>query len=133
MNLSDESMVVDLIVEEGVIDGTISTMPICGATPFNEFFLVCGTISGSKSATIIVWNIFQADKADIAKLELRRDGVIMTVVTKEGTTRLFPKEARLALDPTKQGSAETGRGEFCEGNLEALARSLSEMAKEDAN
>ncbi|WP_249691604.1 hypothetical protein [Stappia sp. WLB 29] len=132
MNLSDESMVVDLIVEKGVIDGTISTKPICGATPFNEFFLVRGTISGSKSATIIVWDIFQGDKADIAKLELRRDGVILTVVPKEGTTRLFPKEARLALDPTKQGSTETGRGEFCEGKREDVVKSLSETAKDAA-
>lgn len=130
MNLSNESMVVDLVVKKGVIDGTISTKPICGATPFNDFFLVRGNVSGSKSATIIVWDVFQGHKADIAKLELQRDGVVMTVVPKEGTTRLFPKEARLALDPTKQGSIEAGRGEFCEGKREAVTKALSEIAKD---
>ena len=130
MKLSTESMVMDLVVEKGVIDGTISTKPICGATPFNDFFLVRGNVSGSETATIVVWDIFQGHKADIAKLELQRDGVVMTVVPKEGTVRLFPKEARLAFDPTKEGSIEAGRGEFCEGKREAVTKALSEIAKD---
>lgn len=132
MNLSNEKMAVDLVVKQGVVDGTISTVPICGATPFNDFFLIRGNVSGSKTATVVVWDIFQGHKADIAKLELRRDGVVMTVVPKEGTIRLFPKSARLALDSAKEDSAETARGEFCEGKRKAVTEALSRIAKEAA-
>lgn len=124
MKLSAEDMVIDLTVKNGEIEGTISTKPICGATPFNDFFPVRGDVSGSKSATIIVWNTFQGHDADIAKLELKRDGVVMTVVPKEGTVRLFPKEARLAIDPSNNE-----RGEFCEGKREAVTKALSKIAK----
>ena len=132
MNLSNQAMVIDLVVKNGEIDGTISTKPICAATPFYDFFLVRGNVSGSKSATIIVWDIFQGHAADIAKLEVKRDGVVMTVLPTEGMVCLFPKEARLAIDPTKDGSIEAGRGEFREGKREAVTKALSEIAKDAA-
>ena len=125
MNLSNENMAIDLTVKNGKVEGTISTKPICGATPFNDFFLVRGDVSGGKSATIVVWDTFQGHNVDIAKLELKRDGVVMTVVPKEGTVRLFPKEARLAIDPSN-----TERGEFCKGKREAVTKALSEIAKD---
>lgn len=120
MALSTDDMAIDLVVTNGEIDGTISTKAICGATPFNDFFLVRGNVSGSDTATIIVWDTFQGRNADIAKLELKRDGVVMTVVPIEGTVRLFPNEARLAIDPNEPGSTATPTWLACPSGRLAL-------------
>lgn len=129
MNLSSEDMAIDLTVKNGEIDGTISTKQICEGVPFFDFLLLRGNVSGGKSATVIVWDTFEGHNRDIAKLELKRDGVVMTVVPKEGTTRLFPKEARIAFDPNGAANASEERGEFCRGKAEAIAKALSKIAK----
>ena len=128
MNLSSEKMAIDLIVKNGEIDGTISTLPICNAVPF-DFLLLKGNVSGGKSANVIVWDIFDGHKQDIAMLELHRgeDGV-MTAIPKEGSIKLFPKSARLAVDPSSSRKAGDSSEEFCQGKTEAMMKALSKLS-----
>jgi hypothetical protein len=99
MDLSPDKFVIDMKVEYGVIDGTIATPQICDATPFYDFFLLRGRVSKfSDTATAVVWDTFEGHDQDIATLELKRDGIVMSVVPKEGSVQLFPKTARIAID-----------------------------------
>lgn len=119
MNLSAEDMSIDLNVNKGDIDGVISTKSICYAVPY-DFLLLKGSVSGSSYADVIVWDTFDGHSAEIAKLRLKRAGIQMTVVPIEGTVRLFPKEGRLALDPTAEPFESKKREAFCSDRLKSL-------------
>jgi hypothetical protein len=125
MHLSAEDIGIQLTVKNGKVEGTISTKSICRSTPFYQFLLVRGDVSGSTDATIVVWDTFQGHNVDIAELELKREGVTMTVVPKQGMVHLFPQEARLAIDPS-----DTDQGEFCEGRRENVTKTLLNMAED---
>lgn len=73
------------------------------------------------SARVIVWDVFMGHKQDVAALELRRDGAVLSVTPKEGAVRLFPK-ARIARVPGGEKKPEVA---FCQGKREALAKYLS--------
>lgn len=127
MNLSEERIAIDLEVKNGVIDGTIATPQICESIPVLDFLLLRGKVGAVRSsATVIVWDTFQGHKRDIAALELKRDGVVMSIVPKEGVLTLFPSRARIALDRSDAPPATP----FCVGEQEAFAKMLEQMLKE---
>lgn len=127
MKLSREKMAIDIKVTNGVIDGTIATPQICASIPFFDYLLVRGNVNATRtSARVIVWDVFMGQKQDVAALELKRDGAVLSVVPKEGVVRLFPK-ARIARDPGDQRKPEA---EFCEGKPEAIAKMVEQLLKE---
>lgn len=131
MNLSNDDVAIDLVVKNGVIDGTISTKEICDTVPFYDFLLLRGNVSGGETASVIVWDTFWGHSQDVAKLELKRDGVVMTVVPVEGTTRLFPKEARIALNPDGPRDSSEETDAFCKGKTEAIIKAIQRHRKMD--
>lgn len=50
----------------------------------------------------------------------------MTIVPIEGAVRLFPKDERLALDPTAESFESKKREPFCSGHAKLLAEAAKE-------
>ncbi len=127
MHLSAEKVVLDLDVENGVIDGTIATQQICDSMPVLDFLLVRGHVDTLGSgAMAVVWDTFGGHNQDIARLALKRDGVVMTVIPTEGFVKYFPKQARIARD-TKPKENEP----FCPGKMDEVVK-VAEHAIRDA-
>lgn len=127
MDLSKEPIAIDMKVTDGVIDGTIATRQICAAIPFFDFLLIRGNVSATRtSARVIVWDIFEGHRRDVAALDLKREAGVMIVVPKEGAVDLFPLRSRVAIDSNTVAS----EAPFCEGKEEAIAKLLGQMLKE---
>ncbi|WP_300578265.1 hypothetical protein [Phenylobacterium sp.] len=125
LNLSSERMAIDMNVTNGIIGGTIATPQICDAIPFFDFRLIRGRVNATRtSARVVVWDIFEGHRRDVAAVDLKLDGSVMTVVPKEGSVTLFPAKARIAFDP-----GETPSAPFCEGRQAAIERTMEEMLK----
>lgn len=126
LNLSSERMAVDMNVTQGIIDGTISTPQICDSFPFFDSLLIRGKVNATRSsARVVVWDVFEGHRRDVAAVDLKLDGLVMTVVPKEGSVTLFPAKARIAIDP----SEPTSEASFCEGKQEAIERTMEQMLK----
>jgi hypothetical protein len=133
MNLSGDEVEIRLSVENGKIDGSIATKGICDRLPFVDFVLLRGDVSGGKTAHVVAWDIFGGHAADIAKLKLVRNGIMMKVTLEEGPNQLFPLEAEIALDPNldrKKIFEPTGQGEeFCTGKAQHSINAVPEVVK----
>jgi hypothetical protein len=83
----------------GSIGGTIRTKGICDKTPIFEELLIDGTISSSHRATIVVFDFIGGFRRNFAKLNLSRDGYMMTAVPIDDPSGLFAKSTRIAHFP----------------------------------
>ncbi|WP_345238696.1 hypothetical protein [Sphingomonas lutea] len=83
----------------GAIAGSLATKGICERLPFFEELLVEGTISSASRAEITAFDFVGGKRTAFASATLRRDGDVMTVSATNDPAGVFPKEARIALDP----------------------------------
>jgi hypothetical protein len=126
MKLSQERMVVDIQVKRGVIDGIVATPQICASIPSFDFLLLRGKVNSTRSsARVIVWDVFEGHKREVASLNLKRDEAVMTVVPKHGAVKLFPARALIALD----ANGITPEEPFCDGKQQAIAKAVEELMR----
>lgn len=98
MELSDVDLTIDLISENGEINGIIASKKMCEATPFSPFLLIDGGVNGN-TATISIYDYIGGRRTDFVTAKLSRDGAVMTVHPVGGLVEWLPDKARLGLDP----------------------------------
>lgn len=107
MSLSNEDFRINIDeTDGGRIAGTIETKGICDKTGIFEELLFDGSISSSGRAKIEAFEVIDGYRRVFARLTLRRDGIVMTVIPEADPSGLFSKETRIALDPNEFGGAE---------------------------
>lgn len=100
LNLSNEDFRIDIDESgHGKIAGTIETKGICEKTAILEELLIDGSISTAGWAEIEAFDFIGGYRRVFATLNLRRDGMVMTVIPNDDPAGLFSKESRIALDP----------------------------------
>gem|GEM_PF-2517582 len=100
MNLSKEDFRLNIDeTKDGSISGTIETRGVCGKVPYFDQFLVDGSISSWRSAEIEIFDYVGGYRRDFARLKLKRDDEIMTVIPLDDPGGIFAKEARIARAP----------------------------------
>lgn len=100
LNLSNEDFRINIDEsDDGRIAGTIETKGICEKIPIFEELLMDGSISSSRRATIEAFDYIGGYRRVFATLNLRRDGLVMTVTPRTDPAGLFREETRIALDP----------------------------------
>lgn len=115
LDLSQESFRIDIHdTTDGLIAGVIETDGICQRLPFFEELLLEGLISSSSEAKINAFDHVGGHKRIFAKLTLRRDDHVMTVVPDDDPAGLFDKETRIALASDEFIGMED-RQPLCEG------------------
>ncbi len=72
-------------------------------------------------------NTFEGRDTNVARLKLKRDGIILAVVPVEGTTQLVPKEERNALDPLAQDLNTKDGRQFCPGKKRLISKAAAEV------
>lgn len=128
MNLSEDDFRIDIDeTTQGQIVGSIETKGICDKTPIHERLLIDGTISSARTAKISVFEFVGGYRRDFASLNLRRDGIIMTVTPDEDPGAIFAKEARIANSPDGLVGIED-REPLCAGKE---ANFIMDVAKEE--
>jgi hypothetical protein len=119
LNLSSEDFRVNIDeTAGGRIGGTIETKGICEKTPIFEELLIDGSISSARKATIEAFDFIGGYRRNFAKLTLRRDGYVMTVIPVDDPSGLFAKKTRIAHYPDefKLGDdADLGEKPICAG------------------
>jgi hypothetical protein len=100
MNLSKEDFRLNISdTANGAISGTIETRRICDNVPYFERLLVDGTISSSGLAEISIFDFVGGFRRNFARLQLKRDDYMMSVIQLHDPVGLFAKETRIARAP----------------------------------
>lgn len=124
MELSEVDLTIDLIVENGEINGIIASKKMCAAAPFSPFLLVDGDVNGN-TAIINIFDYVGGRRTDFVKAKLKRDGVVMTVQPVSGLVEWLPAEARLGLDPYQDESkTKIILSHFCRAEFNAALEKL---------
>lgn len=127
MDLSKDPIELEIVVKNGLIDGTIATKGICDRTPFAQFLLLRGDVSWGGTANVEVWDVIGGHQVDFGVLKLERDGETMEVIFEEGAKDLFLARAKIAR-ASKQATSD--RSEFCAGKTARITKVLEEVARE---
>jgi hypothetical protein len=118
LNLSQEDFRIDINeTKDGTIVGTIETKGICEKTPLFEEFLIEGSISSASKARINVFDYIDGHRRVFAKLTLRRDGNVITVIPDVDPMGVFAAETRIALDADEFKGADDQQ-RLCAGKRE---------------
>jgi hypothetical protein len=100
MNLSDEGFRLNIDgSDNGELGGTIETRGICDNIPYFDQLMFDGTISSSGRADIDVFDYVGGYRRNFAKLKLKRNDYIMTVVPLDDPGKIFSPETRIARAP----------------------------------
>ena len=99
MNLSKEDFRLNIDeVRDGFISGTIETRGVCDKVPYFDQLLVDGSILSSSRAEIEIFDYLDGHRRNFARLKLKRDDYIMTVIPLDDPSRVFAKETRITRD-----------------------------------
>lgn len=100
MNLSKEDFRLNIDQsKDGLISGTLETRGVCNKVPYLHLLLVDGSISSSSRAEVEIFDFVGGYRRNFARLELRRDDYIMTVIPLDDPGRAFAAETRIARAP----------------------------------
>ena len=126
MHLSNVDLQITIWSSQGKIDGAIATKKICSAIPSFDFILLKGNVSGH-TAQVIAWDTIGGHDVDFARLELKRNGDIMTVTPLEGAKNWFPAMARLGRLPRANNEEPEPQSGFCAEERQAIMKQTIEQ------
>jgi len=130
LNLSSDDFRINIDeTGDGRIAGTIETKGICEKTPIFEELLIDGSISSAGRAKIEAFDYIDGYRRVFAKLNLRRDGPVMTVIPNDDPAGLFGKETRIALDPD-EFKGEEDRQPICGGKRVAFIKGVTNEVRQ---
>lgn len=97
MNLSKEDFRLNVDEsKDGSISGTIETRGICDKVPYFDQFLFDGSISSSGRAEIEIFDHVGGHRRNFARLKLKRDDYLLTVIPLDDPGGIFAKETKIA-------------------------------------
>lgn len=116
MNLSESDLQLVILVNGGLIDGVIADKKLCKIGFPNGYKLLKGDIEFlGNTADVQAFDFEQGHLREYARLEIKREGVILEVTAKKGSEWLLPQPVRIAQHPTK--NTDTGMKDllkFCD-------------------
>lgn len=126
MKLSNTDLNIVLQAGNGKLGGAISAKKICQAIPLFDFVLVEGEVkAGGKNASILLYDMIGGSRKNFARLELQREGVVMTVTPTEAAKPWVPSTVRIGQHPgLKDDKAYDSLSNFCKAERDAFFKEL---------
>lgn len=125
-------MVIELEVEHGSLEGSISYEGICNVMPIWDTLMLSGEVSfWGKSATVMAWDHVMGEKKNIVMLRLEREDEVMIVTPVEGNTQYFPKEARIIPMLPEPDSESSTTGQLCPKFKEFIRRQSEQQQQQN--
>ena len=88
--------------------------------PLFDYVLIEGKVSGTK-ANILAFDMIGGSRKNLAKFNLTRDGIVLTVVPSEGAKAWLPQPVRIGLHPDETSDAAyKSLSGFCKAERDAL-------------
>lgn len=126
MNLSKEDFRMNIDeTKNGSMSGSIETRGICDKVSYFEQLLFDGSISSSNRAEIEIFDYVGGYRRNFARLRLKRDDYIMTVIPLDDPANIFAKETRIARAPVDLIGSD-GREALCGDKRSKFVRDAME-------
>ncbi len=131
MNLSDTSLQLVIIVNDGNVDGVIADKKLCKVGFPYGYKLLKGNIGVlGNAANVQVFDYEAGFLREYAELKIKREGIVLEVEAKEGSKWLLPHPVRIAMHP--ETDADTGMEsllDFCATERAELMKHLGQTQK----
>ena len=125
--LSPIDVRIEMKVEQGQIDGVISSPEICKTFPLFDFVLIEGMVSGD-SIDAVAYDYIGGHRRDFVKVRLTKsDAGIMLVTPIDGIVGLLPASAKIRLHPDEGAFDEKmphEKTEYCAAEREEFLKKM---------
>lgn len=131
MNLSDTSLQLVILVNDGNVDGVIADKKLCKVGFPNGYKLLKGDIGLlGNTANVQAYDYEAGFLREYAELKIKREGLVLEVEARDGSKWLLPHPVRIAMHPeTDASSGMTSLLDFCATERAELMKHLGQTRK----
>ena len=129
MNLSDTSLQLVIIVNDGNVDGVIADKKLCKVGFPHGYKLLKGDIGVfGNTANVQAFDFEAGFLREYAELKIKREGIVLEVEAREGSNWLLPHPVRIAMHPeTDTDTGMESLHDFCATERAELMKHLGQI------